>query len=529
MGHLETDPKGEYVLIPSTLIPSTQDHLNQYQRYKDDLCNGYMNYDEYKRLTSKIMMGKKGLVRSMSSMCVEGSIKMVISVGYNGDEGCVSIPSMIADNVLIPELINGTVRYTHVTDLSMAILIRQPCLWSGGVQPVTVRVTAPIIVSCNGYHWDVNCTIRLPPDMCKPYGADFDGDEMTLFPIKSNNALSECKEFQWNYSTLSNNKIHSELLTSRHQVHERGFSEMYLRSTLCWSDTNKRDFKITDAHRLCGVTISSFIKFSRPHKSALEFAAVALTNMSLGASKSSLQSDVGALSRRCNGAAGTIFVSANGCPSIISRVSRPSLRPYNILHPAWSKYNFGNPTIRAMSKISSRIMQVTLKVKSTESLDSYSPTLTLLSGSKSWPVITSEGYTMNSDSNNVRVTGILATPNLWHMSILQHDDNLVELCKKCLCMCMSEIGVVLDPAEFEYIIQLIVFSVNRATHCNQGLCVNTFEKYDHFPTIWYWSACYYNVNSTLESMPQSTNCLYEKLLTCNFINSIGILDYSSSA
>ncbi len=202
MGHLETDPQGRYILIPSTLTPSTKDHLNQYQRYKDDLCNGYINYDEYMRVTSKIMMGKKGLVRSMSSMCVEGSIKMVISVGYNGDEGCISIPSVIADNVFVPELVNGIVQYTHVNDLRMGIRIGQPCLWSGGEQPVIVKVTPPIIVGCEGYHWDVNYTIRLPPDMCKPYGADFDGDEMTLFPIKDKKSLNECKKFQWNYSDL---------------------------------------------------------------------------------------------------------------------------------------------------------------------------------------------------------------------------------------------------------------------------------------------------------------------------------------
>jgi len=106
-----------------------------------------------------------------------------------------------------------------------------------------------------------------------------------------------------------------------------------------------------------------------------------------------------------------------------------------------------------MSKISLRIMQVTLKVKSTEPLGSYLPTLSLLSGSKSWPVITSEGYTMNSDSENFRVTGIFATPNLWHMSLLQDDENQIEVCKRCLCMCISEIGVVLDPAEFEHMIK----------------------------------------------------------------------------
>lgn len=524
MGHLESDQQGKYVLIPSTLIPSTKDHLNRYQRYKDELCKGHLDYETYKKLTSRIMMGKKGLVRSMSSLCVEGTIKMVISVGYNGDEGSVSIPSIIAENVLIPECVNGIVQYSHVNDLDMAILIRQPCLWSGGTQPVVVRVTPPIIMSCQEHHWDVNYTMRLPPDMCRPFGADFDGDEMTLFPLKDINSLSECGKFQWKYSTLSNEKIHSDLLPSRHPVHHGGFAAMYLRSTLCWSDTNRRDLKITHAHKMCGVTISSFIRFSKPHKNALEFASIALQNMSLGASKASLQSDIGALSRRCNAAAGTIFISSGGCPCIVSRMSRVVLAPCSVVSPLWCKYNFGNPTVRAMSKITSRIMQVTLKVKSTQSLNSYSPTLTLLSGSSSWPIITSEGSTLNSDSQNIRITGVLATSNLWHMSMMQNNSNLLEMCKACLCLCIAETGVVLDPAEFEYMVQLILLSVKRVTHCNEGLCVDTFKQYSHFPSIWCWSACYYNSNSTLEAMPQSTDCLYEKLLTCNFTNSVGILD-----
>ncbi len=47
-------------------------------------------------------------------------------------------------------------------------------------------------------------------------------------------------------------------------------------------------------------------------------------------------------------------------------------------------YLFGNPSVRAISKLTSRIMQVTLKVKSVQSLGASSPTLTFLSGSLLW-------------------------------------------------------------------------------------------------------------------------------------------------
>lgn len=46
---------------------------------------------------------------------------------------------------------------------------------------------------------------------------------------------------------------------------------------------------------------------------------------------------------------------------------------------------FGSPGIRAMSKICSGIMQITLKIKSMSTVNSTSPTLSLLTGGKHSP------------------------------------------------------------------------------------------------------------------------------------------------
>jgi RNA polymerase Rpb1, domain 2 len=102
----------------------------------------------------------------------------------------------------------------------MAILIRQPCLWSSGIQPVVVKVTPLMIMYSDGHTWDVNFTVRLPTGMCAPFAADFDGDEMTVFPLKRSQSLDECNTFEWDYSRLSNERIHSELLSSRHPRQE---------------------------------------------------------------------------------------------------------------------------------------------------------------------------------------------------------------------------------------------------------------------------------------------------------------------
>ena len=80
MGHLETDKNNTCALLPSTLTPKIQDMKNPYQRHKDDLNRGSITYESYRKCVSRMMMGKKGAIRSMASIRVEGTVKMVISM-----------------------------------------------------------------------------------------------------------------------------------------------------------------------------------------------------------------------------------------------------------------------------------------------------------------------------------------------------------------------------------------------------------------------------------------------------------------
>jgi hypothetical protein len=100
MGHLETDDNMLYTMLPSTLIPDHNETTSIYQRHKDDLCSSCIDFDTYKKLNSKIMMGKKGLIRAINSIKIEGSMKMVISVGDSGSEGAVDIQSSIANKIV---------------------------------------------------------------------------------------------------------------------------------------------------------------------------------------------------------------------------------------------------------------------------------------------------------------------------------------------------------------------------------------------------------------------------------------------
>ena len=121
----------------------------------------------------------------MNSIKVEGSVKMVISVGNSGQEGTVTIPATIARSTLVPVMHNGVVKYSMIRHGDYGILVRQPCLWPGGIQAVKTAVSEEQPPTSDSRSWNVDWTMRLPPEMCAPYAADFDGDEMSLFPLPS--------------------------------------------------------------------------------------------------------------------------------------------------------------------------------------------------------------------------------------------------------------------------------------------------------------------------------------------------------
>jgi hypothetical protein len=55
------------------------------------------------------------------------------------------------------------------------------------------------MVEASDTRWDVNRTLRLLPEICLLYAADFDGDEMSVFPIKEPFATEECSTLSWSY------------------------------------------------------------------------------------------------------------------------------------------------------------------------------------------------------------------------------------------------------------------------------------------------------------------------------------------
>ncbi len=80
------------------------------------------------------MRSKTGYIRSMNSIVVEGSLKMVISPAPHCDETIVYIPHHIASSTKVPHVENGIVVSSPIKDGDYGILVRQPVLWHGGAR-----------------------------------------------------------------------------------------------------------------------------------------------------------------------------------------------------------------------------------------------------------------------------------------------------------------------------------------------------------------------------------------------------------
>ena len=113
----------------------------------------------------------------MNSTAVEGSIRAIISSLVAIKPDWVDIPSWICDSNINPVIVDGNVISRTLQHSTWCILIRQPYLHSSGAQPVRVHIIHE--------HGHITSTLMLPIYMCEPYGADYNKDEMTPYPIYS--------------------------------------------------------------------------------------------------------------------------------------------------------------------------------------------------------------------------------------------------------------------------------------------------------------------------------------------------------
>ncbi len=144
-------------------------------------------------------------------------------------------------------------------------------------------------------------------------------------------------------------------------------------------------------HKKWNTSVDSIIQMNKKHQSARSLALQAISSLNIACAKSSSQSDVGALTHRSCIGASRILLNPTGIPRAnIRSGTHVCLNPM-ILNVDKISGWFGNPSIRAVSKLCSSVMQLTLKVKYGGNVENLSPTLSLMSGSTSWFTIHRDG------------------------------------------------------------------------------------------------------------------------------------------
>ena len=504
LGHIESN-KGQ-IFMPSNMTPSSNDVEHPLMVAKSRTLTGRISYSEYQDQVVRYMRSKTGYIRSMNSIAVEGSLKMVISPAPHSNESQVYVPHHIANSTKVPHVENGVVVSSSIKDGDYGILVRQPVLWHGGIRSCKIRVLNE--GESNSTRQDVESSMKFPISMCSSFAADFDGDEMSLFPVKSPAAIKECKVALWDNTNMGPyvEEDYNTIVPSIAPIIKNKANTLAIATTVCWSDRRK-GHKITHVHSKWLTSVPSFVAMNKCSQSPLDFVQSAMDFMSSSTTKSSLQSNIGATSRRSKNKAEGVYLDSCGClryqtgqlSTIVPTQSR-------ILQSPKDGY-FGNPTVRAVSKLCRASMQITLKVKSSSGVSDISPTLSLLSGSTKWLRILHDGSIhIVSKTNIVDYDNVRLTCSLFDIA-RSPEMHRIRLLKSFMYMVCLESRCTLDPAEYECLLQLMLFLVNTNIQPSNGIESDINKYYGEFHTLSRWNMCYATIeyyDSTILSLEPTT-------------------------
>lgn len=143
------------------------------------------NRDEYRRRLLSSMKRKTGRMRKGILNChVDGSLRMVISPQYDFAENVVCVPKYLKGIWVVTRYVKEEGKYKEmaVDDNDNAIAVRPPSLSARSVQPVVI------------IFWNSTC-LGINPELLKSFEGDYDGDEMHIFPVYSDSAVEECKNW----------------------------------------------------------------------------------------------------------------------------------------------------------------------------------------------------------------------------------------------------------------------------------------------------------------------------------------------
>jgi hypothetical protein len=176
-------------------------------------------------------------------------------------------------------------------------------------------------------------------------------------------AIDECRECVWNNSIQSpySNEGYRSLVPRGAPSIGTLSNTMALATTICWSDRTS-GYRVGKHHSKWMTSVSSVVKMKHAPLTAREFALLGMKSMSSSSMKSSLQSDIGATSRRAKLGAERVYLNANRCVMWQTGEVGTLVPTQSRYPPLHSDGYFGNPTVRAVSRLcaASRLPQQNL-------------------------------------------------------------------------------------------------------------------------------------------------------------------------
>jgi hypothetical protein len=180
--------------------------------------------------------GKGGILRyDIFGGRVHPSIRSVIVPSWDKTYGLATIvvPESIANNLSVPSIgSGGAIVYSRLNSGDWALVVRHPCISLRSQQPMRVLVK------------DVKC-IGFPVWFCKQYNADFDGDEVHIFPLTSKVALMECGLWKHN--------VEGSLESLDTMVNHKGYHDMETTTLPVDYDILKVETPLSKMHTRCGI------------------------------------------------------------------------------------------------------------------------------------------------------------------------------------------------------------------------------------------------------------------------------------
>ncbi|KAG0064906.1 hypothetical protein BGZ90_002001 [Linnemannia elongata] len=188
------------MMLPQKFVSLVGPIENEYGKLASTLMHRDDNNANtiYKAGIRQTMMTKRGVLRGeMMGGHVDGSGRMVIIPCWDIEKNEIAIPRRVASKMKFPvinkipydgapgggALLGAPIPSDVCSSRSIQegdymLVVRPPSLWHGNTQPMRVKL------------WDRE-SIGFSPANCEEYHADFDGDEVQIYPLGSDEAIAE--------------------------------------------------------------------------------------------------------------------------------------------------------------------------------------------------------------------------------------------------------------------------------------------------------------------------------------------------